>query len=538
MNNCIEINDGIIVPPPFATVIAASNAIPGTLDAQGRFVAHYSAKALFEKMVAANMIPPLVSPVSAYKSKGAFAPWEHQKWMMELMVSHTRAYNLADMGAGKTNSTLWAFDLLKSMGFVDKLLVITPLSTVDAVWVRDSQNATPHLTIGTLLGSKAKRTKVIVEDRHDILVINHDGCKVVERPLIDWCKSHKVMTVVDEATAIAKYDTQRSKTIQHIFGASKRRYVMTATPVVQSLLKAHGLLVAIGNNTDFPRAFTHFKQEYFVPEGLQRWVPKMSSFGKIQAMMSPAIRLNTRDLIDLPENVVMHRWPEMTPEQRTAFEQMQETLVYEHDPTQVITAMNAAIQLNKLVQIACGILMGNDAVVSLVPKHKLETMVEVIDEAQGKVIIFAPYTAVIDLIKKHLEDQFGEGSVAVIDGRTPGSKRGGIIAQFQEPDNQLRYIVAHPKAASHGITATEADTTLWFAPTFSAESFVQANQRIDRPGQKRTTRTVLMASTDMEKAIYQSLLDKRDTNLEFVEIYNKMLTTAAQTASTKGAKRK
>lgn len=728
MNNIIEIDDRLVVPPPWASILHESKKVPGEMDAHGRFQAHHSTKPLIEKMVAANMLPPIVNPADMYVSRGEYQPWAHQRLIMRLYTAHTRAYNYADLGcvdekteylspegwryikhydggliavdvdpygnpvwgdpiqyvsavyegywihienddydqmltpdhrvpvvsdnyitdtivaparnkghfnytlgswggfiraknllddggkgimlagacaetvesladglfrrrfllqepghgrliwtarhaahfvsaesvnrardtliegrtkkycftthtgvwlmrrngkvavtgnSGKTNGSLWAFDLLKSLGRVDKLLVITPLSTVDAAWGEDAKNSVPHLSMASLIGTKARRVSILEKDRHDIYVINHDGAKTIEKPLIDWCKRHKVMTVYDEATAIKLYTTARSKTARHIFNASARRYVMTATPVVQTLMDAHGLLTAI-DNVEFPRALTAFKQEFFVLAGPHKWVPKMTSFERLQTLMSPAIRLNTRDLIDLPENVLVRKWPPLTPEQDAAYRQMEETLVYEHDPSMIVTAANAAVKMGKLIQVTCGIMHAEDTTITFDPKNKLTALEETIDESRSKVLIFAPYTAVIDRLVQYLEERFYPGCTAIIDGRVPGNKRGDIVRRFQDPNDPLLYIVAHPRAASHGLTLTEADTTVWFAPYLSAESFVQANARIDRPGQKRTTRTVMLASTDLERDLYKTLLSKKSANNEFVEIYNALISDVAK----------
>lgn len=731
VTKCVEIDDYIAVPEPWASVLRDSGKFVGTTGNNGAFKMNWQQKPVVQRLVDANILPGIMNPVSLYKSKGPYSPWEHQRWMMELHVAYTAGYNLADMGcvddqteylsptgwkyikdydggmvcsgiaygqllfehpvaytkaphfgawyriygdgydqmvtgdhrvpvvlddagnltsvaenwsvqalgvfprmvsemsadrghmletprfvraeqlyihggkgvaltgqvyeaygllgirhtepydslrgtrydvqrvpanngtkycfttstsvwlmrrngcvavtgnSGKTNSALWAFDLLRDLGRVDRLLIIAPLSTVEAAWMVDKENSVPHLKAAVMIGSKKARMKYLIEDTHDILIINHDGVKIIEREIIDWAKKHKVMTVYDEATAIADYTTQRSKSAVHIFNASARRYVLTATPVVQHLMKAHGLLVAINNNPNVPRTKTAFRKEFFVDAGPHQWIPRVTSFDRIQKLMQPAIRLNTRDVVkDLPPNVVLHRWPALTADQQRAWEQMEAELVYQHDPTTVITAANAAVKLGKLLQISCGILNGSeDGPIELEPTHKYEALLEVIEESQSKVLIFTPFTASVDAIFAWLEKTFEPGCADIIDGRVAAKKRGPIMARFQDPDDKLQFLVAHPAATSHGLTLTEADTTVWFSPFMRAESFVQANQRIDRPGQKRHSRTVLLEATKMERDLFAVLLDKKATNNSFVSVYDRFILEKSASMAKQGVKR-
>ena len=522
MKNVVEIDDALYIPPPFAAVFDSIKTVSGEMQGNA-FVTPCQNKPLIQQMVDAKILPAIWNPADAYIPRGEYTPYAHQRDMMRVYVASKAAYNYAAMGAMKTSATLWAFDTLRMAGRVDRLLVIAPVSVMTSAWVNDSKKATPHLRCGVLFGSKAKRTKKINDDLDDVLVINHDGTKVVSDALLDWIKRHKVMVVCDEATAIARYNTARSKVITQIGKVAARRYVLTATPVAQSLLNAHGYLTFI-NNCQYPKTLTAFRQEYFVNNGMHKWIAKVSSFEKLQALMAPAIRINTRDVVDLPPNVILHRWPAMTSDQQHAYSVMEDTLVYEHDPTTIITAANAAVKLSKLLQVTCGILIGEgDKVVSLPPTGKMEELLTIIEEAQSKVMICVPFTAALDYIVKFLGDKFSPEAVAFINGSVSASKRPEIVDRFQDPDDPLTFLVVHPKAAGHGLTLTEADTTVWFSPTTSAESFIQANKRIDRPGQTRHTRTILMSSTELEKKMYESLLTKGDDNDTFVEIYNSVI---------------
>jgi hypothetical protein len=103
----------------------------------------------------------------------------------EFLTIHPRAFVLNDMGTGKTLATLWAWDYLRSLGKAEKLLVISPLSTLERTWGDEIFRHFPHLSVAVLHGSKDRRLKLLADDTYDVYIINHDGVKVVEQALIE-----------------------------------------------------------------------------------------------------------------------------------------------------------------------------------------------------------------------------------------------------------------------------------------------------------------------------------------------------------------
>lgn len=530
----LEADNRLIVVgnPVFSAKLNASPNIEGTLIGDA-FATDYAAKPLLETLAKVN--PDLGVQFITYRhgftSRGDYEVRDHQAILIDLYMRYTHAYNLADLGCGKTSSTLWAFDILKSRGLVDVMLVTAPLSTVQPAWLRDASHCIPHLKTVALLGSTKKvRLKKLLEGA-DVFVINHDGVKVLHEALLDLCRSKRVMFVGDEAVAYAKHNSERSEKTQHLAKLCKRVYLMTATPVAQSLLHAYGQIKLLGvRTTGAARTFTTFRNEYFVKVSQFKYVPRKDSLEKIQQLMSPAIYMPTRSVHTLPPCVWLHRQPPMTDDQRVAYNEMVQEQRYLHADGNEVNAANAAVALMKLVQISCGILLGgSNGTITIPPKHKMDDVHLVIEQSQAKVIIFAPFTAVVDYIAGELRATYGEDTVSVLDGRVAGDKRGKLVADFQDPDHPVRFIVAHPQPAGHGITLTEADTVIWFAPYNRTEVFIQANARHNRPSQTRSTRVVMLASTTEESAMYESAIEGRDQNAAFVDIFNAVLKGESKT---------
>ena len=188
----------------------------------------------------------------------------------------------------------------------------------------------------------------------------------------------------------------------------------------------------------------------------------------------------------------------------------------------IVTAVNAGVLLTKLVQVSCGAVYDKDGNPSYINSFKrLSVLKEVIDEASKKVIVFAPYTAVLRMIEGFLVKTYGRSSIAYIDGTVSKEKRFEIMKSFQE-QKTLKVLVAHPKPISHGVTLTAADTNLWYAPITSNDVYSQANGRIYRISQDSKTNVINLFASKAEEKIYKGLASKKENQdilLELIREY-------------------
>ena len=182
-----------------------------------------------------------------------------------------------------------------------------------------------------------------------------------------------------------------------------------------------------------------------------------------------------------------------------------------------ITSVNAATNLNKLLQISGGaVYSDNGEVVQFDVRNRLNVVLEVINEAPHKV--FVPFTHTIELLKEFLDKN--KVPTEIISGSVTLNNRSRIFKDFQtKPDPQV--LIIQPKAASHGLTLTAADTIIWYAPVTSVETYLQANARINRPGQKHSMTIVHIQGSEVEARIYDMLKNKVLNHNKIVELYRK-----------------
>jgi SNF2 family DNA or RNA helicase len=222
-------------------------------------------------------------------------------------------------------------------------------------------------------------------------------------------------------------------------------------------------------------------------------------------MMQPSIRFSLDDCTDLPEQTFMTREVALTPEQAKAYKDMLSKLATDYQGGQIL-AVNEAVKANKLIQIACGVAYGTNGEEIVIPsKPRLDVVKEIIEESEGKVIVFVPLTGALESVASELRKDW---AVETVHGGTSKNERDRIFGEFQRND-EPRVLVANAAAMSHGLTLTAATTIVWYAPVHSNETYEQACARVRRPGQTRTTVIVHIAGTDVERRVYKRLQDKQ-----------------------------
>ena len=195
----------------------------------------------------------------------------------------------------------------------------------------------------------------------------------------------------------------------------------------------------------------------------------------------------------------------LTKEQNKAYKEMVAKMRTEAEEGE-ITAVNEAVKMGKLVQIACGVVYSNDKKEITIPSSpRIEETREIVRQAEGKVIVFVPYVSSVRMVAEELSKDF---SVEVIHGGVKKDERDRIFGAFQK-SKEPKVIVAQPAAMSHGLTLTSASTIIWYSCVTSNEVFEQANGRINRPGQKMNNFIIMLEGTPVEKRIYKRLRTKQ-----------------------------
>jgi SNF2 family DNA or RNA helicase len=456
--------------------------------------------------------------LKSYQWTGKLTPFEHQKTTASFLSIRRRAFCFNEQGTGKTASVIWAADYLMNRGDVKRVLVLCPLSIMKSAWQQDLFKFAMHRSCSVAHGAAKQREKIIAAGA-EFVIINFDGVAIVKDQIINGGFD---LIVIDEANAYKNAQTNRWKTMKKIVNAVEPRiWMLTGTPAAQSPVDAYGL-AKLANTPNCPKFFASYREQVMRKATVFKWVPKPNAQEVVHSILQPAIRFEKKDCLDLPEVTHTEREAPLSAQQMKYYRQLKSQMLIEAGGEEV-SAVNAATKINKLLQISGGaVYTDNGEVLEFDVSNRINTVLEVIEEATSKVLVFVPFTHTIELLRAKLEK---EGiSCDVINGKVPVNRRSEIVTRFQTEKNP-HVLIIQPQAASHGLTLTAADTIIWYAPVTSVETYLQANARINRPGQKNAMTIVHITGSEVEARLYRMLRGNIDNHEKIIDLYRRELDT-------------
>ena len=448
-----------------------------------------------------------------------FTPFDHQKETAEFLTQNTRAFCFNEQGTGKTASVIWAADYLMSLGLIKRVLVVCPLSIMQSAWQADLFKFALHRKVDVAYGSADKR-KAIVMGPAEFVIVNYDGVPAIAEYAIN--SSAFDLIVIDEANAYKNVTTKRWKLMRKLITPNTWLWMLTGTPAAQSPVDAYGL-GKMCVPTRAPRFLGDYRDSVMIQMSAFRWVPRPDAEKIVFDMLQPAIRFEKAQCLDLPDVTYTSRFAPLTPQQNKYYKELKNQLLIEA-AGEDISSINAAAKMNKLLQISGGaVYTDSGAVVDFDVSNRLAVIEEVIQESSHKVLIFVPFRHTIIRLNEYLKN--AGITCDVIHGDVSVQNRTYIFKKFQElPDP--RVLIIQPMAAAHGVTLTAANTIIWYAPVTSTETYLQANARIDRPGQRNPMTVVHIEGSPVERRLYTMLQSNIGNHEKVVDLYKKVLEDA------------
>lgn len=382
---------------------------------------------------------------------------------------------------GKTVSTLTAIDDLILLGEVNKVLVIAPLRVAEDTWSTevDKWDHLKHLRISKILGSKKQREEAINTEA-DIYVTNREN--------VDWlvteCFNSWIwdMVVIDELSSFKSSKAKRFRALKKVRPYFKRIVGLTGTPAPNSLIDLWPQIYLLDGGQRLGKTITGYKERYFKPGRrngyvVYNWELKEGSEEAIQNKISDiCISMSAKDYLDIPERIDNRVEITLPVRVMDTYRQLEKDLVLEIGEED-ITAANAAVLTNKLLQLANGAIYSEDKEVVRIHDEKLDRLEEIIDTANGKpVLVFYNFKHDYDRISAMLTKN-------KIDHQTLNTSED--IKKWN--NGEIQVALLHPASAGHGLNLQYGGNIIvWFGLTWSLELYQQANARLHRQGQKET----------------------------------------------------
>jgi SNF2 family DNA or RNA helicase len=453
------------------------------------------------------------SPIlGRYNWPGVFTPFDHQRVMADFMASNTRCYNFSSPGVGKTSAAAWAADYLMQQGRVKRVLVVCPVSIMDTAWRADMFRTIMHRTVAIAQGTHKQRAAIIAGP-YEVVIINYDG---VTHTTAALAAGGFDLIIADEASSIKNASTRRWKALASIVKPDTRVWLMTGTPAAQSPEDAFGLAKLCRPDT-VPRHAGAWRDRVMRKIAQFKWVPVDNAQKIVYDTLQPAIRFTKEECLDLPDMLYVTRDVPLTTQQQKYYDAIKKEMMT-MAAGEEITAVNAAVMMQKLLQVASGsVYADNKEVVMFDMSNRYNELLDIIAQAENKVLVFVPFRHSLDMLAEGLQTKY-PGGVACIHGGVPGHQRAEIIKQFQTEDNP-RILLLQPQATAHGITLTRADQVVWWGPTASAETYIQANARAHRAGQVNKVTVTHLQGSPVERRIFAMLQGRLDTHQTLVEMY-------------------
>ncbi|QFR25189.1 ATP-dependent helicase [Schleiferilactobacillus harbinensis] len=380
------------------------------------------------------------------------------------------------MGLGKTLSTLTAIADLQLLEDLGKVLIIAPLAVARNTWPDEIHkwDSTKGLSYSTILGSAQQRAAAL-QQTTDLYITNRENVPwLVEYYGRKW--PFKTV-VIDELSSFKSPQAKRFKALRKVRPLMHRVIGLTGTPAPNSLLDLWPQMYLLDRGERLGKTIGDYRRTYFHP-GMQagyvvyNWELNQGAAESIYSRINDiTISMQSRELLELPprtDNIVE---VEMTAKETEQYKRLQKDFVLPELGADGITASNAAILANKLLQLANGAIYDDDHRTITIHDHKLDALANIIDEAQGQpVLVFYQF--------KHdaarIRDKFRQARML-----DTGSDD---VQQWNQGNIPL--LLAQPQSAGHGLNLQQGGHIIvWFGLTWSLEYYQQANARLARQGQ-------------------------------------------------------
>lgn len=412
----------------------------------------------------------------------------YQQLIADHIVQTPNCAVWADMGVGKTLSTLTAIDLLMLLGDSERVLIVAPPRVAKYTWPAEIRkwDHTRQLTVTDLTGSdwrqKAKRITT------DITVINYEklASRTVHRNGVtrqhyglvdllgdDWPFD---TVVLDESSKMKSPSAKRYKALRRVRGKINSLIELTGTPSPNGLQDLWSQAYLLDQGERLGKTLTAFRSRWFRQQRLPfatLYEPLPQARTEIQDKLKDiAITIRSEDWFDLREPVVVNRIVELPPSVKTQYEAMERDFFLELE-AEAISAPNAAAMSNKCLQLANGFIYADEKRVKELHDVKLEALDEIIEESAGDPLLVAyTYQADRDRILKKFKQ-----------ARTIDEP--GVLDQWNA--GRVPLLLFHPASAGHGLNLQDGGRRIvWFGVTWALELYQQANERIGPMRQKQS----------------------------------------------------
>ena len=452
-------------------------------------------------------------------------PYAHQLTALEKSWNKETYAYFMEMGTGKTKVLIDNMSMLYDKGKIDGALIIAPKGVVKTWYEQEIPTHLPnHIENVAVLWqsniTKKQQEKLEslfeIETALHILVMNVEALSTDKgvKFATKFLNSHKVLMAIDESTTIKTPTAQRTKNIIRIGKMSKYRRIMTGSPVTKNPLDLYTqcefldpYLLDFASYYAFRNRYAEMKTMHVRGRSIQV-VHAFQNLAELSDKLKGfSYRVLKEDCLDLPPKNWTKRHINLSKEQKKVYDEMKKTALATLNG-KVTSTMTVITQLMRLQQITCGHFVADDGTIQEIKNNRITELIDVLDETEGKAIIWGHWQKDIQNIVSEIEKVHGPGSVVDYYGLTPQEDRQDNIRKFQS-DPKCRFMVGTPSTGGYGITLTAANTVIYYSNGYDLEKRLQSEDRAHRIGQKKNVTYVdIICEDTVDEKIVKSLRKK------------------------------
>ena len=452
-------------------------------------------------------------------------PYAHQLTALEKSWNKETYAYFMEMGTGKTKVLIDNLAMLYDKGKVDGALIVAPKGVIGTWYKQEIPNHLPDhienvsVMWQSLITKKQKDSLDCLfklEEKLHILIMNVEALSTSKGTefAARFLNSHKTLMAIDESTTIKNSSAKRTKNILALSKYAKYRRIMTGSPVTKNPLDLYSQCEFLSPWLLNFQSFYAFRNRYAEMKTIHargrsiQVVHKFQNIGELSDKLKGfSYRVLKEDCLDLPDKIYIKRNISLTPDQLKLYQQMKTTALAILNGKQV-TSVTVLTQLMRLHQITCGHFTADDGSTQLVKNNRVTELMDVLEEIEGKAIIWANYQHDITNIIKAVVEKYDEDSIVDYYGLTPQEDRQNNIQRFQN-DPKCRFLIGTPQTGGYGITLTAANTVVYYSNGYDLEKRLQSEDRAHRIGQKKSVTYVdLITENTVDEKIVKALRKK------------------------------
>jgi len=461
------------------------------------------------------------------KYKFKTKPYEHQLLALSKSWNKREYAYFMEMGTGKSKVLIDNIAILYDKGGINGAIIVAPKG-VYRNWSEKEipahmpEHVLKHVAVWNPSPTKAQKKELVklFESSQDlkILVINVEafstkkGVAFVEKFIL----AHNALIAVDESTTIKNPKAQRTKSLLKLAINTKYRRILTGFPVTQSPLDLYSQCSFLSKQLLGFDSYYSFQNRYaklLNRKMGQRSFRQVVGYQNLEELTKNvnefSYRVLKKDCLDLPDKVYQRREVELTPEQKKVYKELKEYAMAELDSHEIVSVTSVLTQILRLHQVVCGFVKHDNGEEVEIKNNRLDELINILQEVQGKTIIWANYRYDIRRILKTLHNITGTESVATYYGETPDEERQEVIRRFQDPDSPLQYLISNVQTGGYGITLTEASNVIYYSNNYDLEKRLQSEDRAHRIGQtNKVTYIDLISKGTVDEKIVKALRNK------------------------------